>query len=132
MEAEVEAGMAKPIPTSRQEIDTSKMLVTHTPNKQIIRTLHKPLRHNKVMGGDSNREAMTVDTVKPRQQTTSTLHIQLALVRQAVATVRSTMMTELARELMVTSWRQRCRDDTHERASRRVWSTIQQGPQRDP
>lgn len=112
VEAEAEAATAKPIPTSRQETDTSskkvattKSPVTHTPNKQATPTLHNPLRHNKRMEGDSNREATIVDTVKLRQRMAAALPTQPVRVRPAAATVRSMLRTVLGRELMVTSWR---------------------------
>ena len=109
---EAEAAMAKPIPTSRQETDTSskkvattKSPVIHTPNKQATPTLHNPLRHNKPMEGDSNREATILDTVKLRQRMAAALPTQPVRVRPAAATVRSMLRTVLGRELMATSWR---------------------------
>ena len=85
--ATVEAGMAKPIHTSSQktvmssrEVATTKMPVTHTPNKQATPTLHSPLHHNKPMGVDSNKGA----------------------------TVRPMLGRIFGRELMVLSWRKRC------------------------
>ncbi len=106
------ADMAKPIPMSRQEIDTSskevattKRLAIHMPNKPATPTLHNPLRHNKPMEGDSNREATRVDTVKLRQQILAALLIHRVQVRRAAATVKSKLRTILGRELTVTSWR---------------------------
>lgn len=131
---EVEAGMAKPIPTSKQGTDTkskgvatTKRPATHTPNKQAIPMLHNPLRHNKPMEGDSNREVTRVDTVRMAVA----LLIQRVQVRRAAATVRSMLEEILGRDLMATSWRERCRDDTHERASRRIRSATQPRSQRD-
>ena len=94
--AMAEAGMAKPIPTSKQETDTSSKEVamtrrpaTHTPNKQATPTLHNPLRNNRPMEGDNNREATRIDTVKLRQRLVAALLIRAVQVRQAVATVRT-------------------------------------------
>ena len=109
---EAEAGMAKPIPTSRQGIDmsskevaTTKRPVTHTPNKQATPTLQSPLRHNKPMAGDSSREATRADTVKLRQRVVAALLIQPVQVRRVAATVRSILRTIVGRELTVTGWR---------------------------
>lgn len=109
---EAEADMARPIPMSRQgtvtsskEAAMSKRPVIHTPNKQAIPTLHHPLRHNKHMEGDSNKEATKVDMVKLRQQMAAALLIQPVPARRAVVMVRSMPRTILGRELMVTSWR---------------------------
>ena len=127
MEAEAEADMARPIPMSRQGTVTSskaaamsKRPVIHTPNKQAIPMLHNPLRHNKHMEGDSNKEATKVDMVKLRQRMAVALLIQPVQARRAAVMVRSMPRTVLGRELMVTSWRKRRRDDTHERSSRRI------------
>ena len=86
--------MAKPIHTSRQgtvtsskEVATIKMPAIHTPNKQAIPMLHNLLRHNKLMEGDSNREATRVDMVRLRQQMVLALLNQAVRVRPA-ATVR--------------------------------------------
>ncbi len=72
--AMAEADMAKPIPTSKQGIDTSskevatiKKPVTHMLSKRATHTLHNPLRHNKPTEGDSNRVTTRADTVKPRR-----------------------------------------------------------------
>lgn len=109
MAAEVD--MAKPIPTSRQGTDmsskmaaTTKTRATHTPHRQATPTLHNPLRHNKLMEGDSNKEAMKVDTAKLRQRVAVALHIQPVLVRRAAVTVRSMLKTISEQELMITSW----------------------------
>lgn len=109
---EAGAGMAKPIPTSRQgtdtsskEIATTKTLATHTPNKQVTLTPHNPLRHNNPMQGDSNREATRVDTVKLRLQVAVALLIQLVQVRRAVVMVRSMLRATSGQGLMMTSRR---------------------------
>lgn len=111
---EVEAGMAKPIPTSKpgigtssKEVATIKTPAIRTPNKQAIPTLRSPLRHNKLMEGDSNREATRVDTVKLRRRLATAQLIQLVQVRRAAAMVRSILSTIMVRELTVPSWRQR-------------------------
>lgn len=76
VEAEVEAGMAKPIRTSSKEAATIKRPAIHTPNRQVTPMLHSLLRHNKPMEGDSNREATRVDTVRLRQPVAAALLIQ--------------------------------------------------------
>lgn len=103
--------MAKPTHTSRREtvmnskeVATTKKPETHTPNKQATPTLRNPLRHSKGTEGDSNKAAMTIDTVKLRQRLVVALHIQGVQVRPAVATVRPILRTILGRELMVNSW----------------------------
>ena len=113
MEAEAEAGMAKPIPTSKQgtdmsrkEVATTKRPATHTPNKQATPMLHNLRRHNKPMEGDSNREVTRVDTVNLKQRMSVALLIQRVQVRRAAATVRSMLEEILRRDLMATSWRE--------------------------
>lgn len=93
--AMVEAGMAKPIHTSRQgivtsskEVATIKTPAIHTPNKQATPILHNLLRHNHPMEGDSNREATRVDMVKLRQRMVPALPILAVRVRPPAATVR--------------------------------------------
>lgn len=110
---EVEAGMAKPIPTSKQGADMNskgvamtKRPATHTPNKQATLMLHNPLRHNKPMEGDSNREATRVDMVNLRQRMPVALLIQPVQARLAAATVRSMSRAVPGRDLMITSWRE--------------------------
>ena len=65
-----------------------KRPATHTLNKQAIPTLHSPLRNNRLMEGDSNREATRTDTVKLRQPVVAALRIQAVQVLQVAATVR--------------------------------------------
>ena len=107
--------MAKPIPTSSQEIDmsskevaTTKMPATHTPNRRATRMPHNPLHHNKTLGADSNRGATRIDMVKLRQRMPAAPPTQLVQVRRAEATVRSISRTFGRVELMITSWRKRC------------------------
>ena len=121
--------MGKPIPTNKQVADTSNKKVvttkkpaTHTLNKQATLTLHNPLHLHKPMEGDSNRGGRRIDTIKVRQRMVATLLIQPVQGRRAVAMVRSMLRTILDRGLIVTSWRKRCRDDTYERANRRIRS----------
>ena len=88
-----EADMAKPIPMSKQAIDTNrkeiatiKALAIHMPNKQATPMPHNPLRHNRPMEADSNRETTIVDTGRLKQRMVAVLHIQA--VRPPAATVR--------------------------------------------
>lgn len=68
--------MAKPIHTSNKEVVTIRKPAIHTLNKQAIPMLHSLPRHNKPTEGDSNREAMRVDTARLRQQVAAALLIQ--------------------------------------------------------